>query len=196
MSEYNGGEESARGDGCSFGETKPLFDELVRSNVGCVVVLAGSGSDESHIDKIVASLRKYGIPHEVRVASAHKQSDGLLEVVKYYDSLKGALGYCAVAGNTDALSGTVGFRSLRCTVSCPPDHPNLSCIQNPPGSSNAYIGRPENVGRYFAQVFASHNKTYLKRLLSDIEKKRVALETDDARLRAKYAQQQGMNDVS
>ena len=167
------------------------FAELVKSNVGCVVILAGSGSDKPHIDKIVGGLEKYGIPYEVRVCSAHNQSEEVPKVIKEYDDLEGALGYVAVAGGSDALSGTASFRSLRVVISCPPDNPNSSALTNPPGSSNAYIARAENVGRFFAQMFSDINQSYRHALVSEVNRKISALENDDNKLRTQYAQKQG-----
>ncbi len=170
------------------------FEELVQKEMGCAVILAGSGSDELHIEKIAASLQKYGVPYEVRIASAHKQRDTLLDIVGEYDAIGGQLAYIAVAGSTDALSGTISFCSWRPTISCPPDHFNMSCITNPPGSSNAYVGRPENVGRFVAQLFASRNTVYRNTLLREISKKINELEESDELVRVKYSKQQGRNE--
>ena len=152
----------------------------------------GSGSDEPHIDKIAAGLEKYNIPYEVRVFSAHKQSEEVPKVIKEYDNLEGALGYVAVAGGSDALSGTASYRALRVVVSCPPDNfPNQSVLTNPPGSSNAYIAKPENVGRFFAQMFSDINQSYRSALVAEVNRKISALENDDSMLREKYAKKQG-----
>lgn len=166
------------------------FAQQVEKNVGCAVILAGSGSDEAHIDKIVKGLNNYSIPFEVRVASAHKQPLTADEIVQEYDSLQGALVYITVAGSTDALSGTGSFRSWRPVVSCPPDHPNMSCITNPPLSSNAYIGRPENAARFVAQLFAAQNELYREVLKKELESKISQLRSDDIRLREKYERAQ------
>lgn len=149
--------------------TQETFRRYVESNKGCAVILAGSGSDKPHIEEIVASLTDYQIPHQVRIVSAHKQPEELMEIVREYDSWQGPLAYIAVAGGTDALSGMVSYHSSRPTISCPPDHPNMSCLTNPPGSSNMYIGNPANVGKAVAQLFAHLNPEY--RLV--LEKKRV-----------------------
>ncbi len=162
------------------------FKEQVEHNLGCVVVLAGSGSDEEHIDSIAKSLKAYGIPFEVRVISAHKQGRKTLDTVAEYDSLDGALAYVAVAGGTDALSGTVSFISYRPTVSCPPDHPNMSCINNPSGSSNAYIANAGNVGRFVAQMFSSLNPRYRSKIEEERRLKIERLDQDDVRLRRKH----------
>lgn len=162
------------------------FREQIEKGLGCVVVLAGSGSDEAHLDKVTESLRKYGIPHQVRIASAHKQGDVLQAIIDEYDCVRGPLAYIAVAGKTDALSGTVSFRSTRPTISCPPDAPNQSCLTNPPRSSNATIYDPTNAARFIAQIFSHSNVNYRDALLGEIEGTRSKLVQDDQRLREKY----------
>jgi len=140
------------------------FKAIAAKNLGCAVIIAGSDSDRSHIEKLVGALKGYEIPVEVRVASAHRQAIFLTDLLEEYDRLEGALAYITVAGGTDALSGRVAFKSYRPTISCPPDHPNMSCLTNPTDSSNAYVGRPENVARFIAQMFSAINPGYRQRV--------------------------------
>lgn len=188
------------------------FKEIMQSNVGCAVIMAGSGSDDkrpkdrpdepSHIEKIVKSLEEFGIPYEVRVCSAHKQPDELKPIIDEYSKVGGLVAYIAVAGGTDALSGTLSFHAVGPVISCPPDtrfadkkrYDNLfneSCLTNPPGSSNAYISRPENVGKLVAQMFAGINPDYAEKLRQLAEAKMESLREDDQKIRAKYAKRQG-----
>jgi 5-(carboxyamino)imidazole ribonucleotide mutase len=162
------------------------FRESVEKGLGCAVILAGSGSDKPHIEKIAASLDKYGVPYEVRICSAHKQVDDLLAMVHEYDLIHGPLAYIAVAGGTDALSGTVSYHSTRPTISCPPDAPNNSCLTNPPGSSNAYIANPANVGRFLAQMFSWVKPNYAEAIEAEKHKKLVSLQADDNKLREEF----------
>jgi len=189
------------------------FEQLVRLNVGCAVILAGSGSDDkrkkpeepSHIENIANALLSYGIPFDVRIGSAHKQvlklqdrnrvNPHLQKIVDNYDSIPGALAYISVAGGTDALSGTLSFVSWRPTISCPPDHLNVSCLNNPSGSSNAYIGRPKDVARFVAQIFSHQNSTYKDILLKESSKKVSNLIKDDKNISQKYAKMQGRKNV-
>ena len=166
------------------------FREEVEKGLGAVVILAGSGSDEPHIEKLVNSLKKYDIPFEVRVASAHKQSDLLLEILNQYDGLKGPLAYIAVAGGTDALSGLASYVSTRPVITCPPDHPNESGLRNPPGSSNVYVARPENAARFVAQMFSHLNPDYRIILNTELFDKDKKLREDDVRLQNKFADSQ------
>ena len=92
----------------------------------------------------------------------------------------------AVAGGTDALSGTASFHSLHPVISCPPDAPNQSCWTNPPGSSNLYLARPEDVGRAVAQLFSHLNPNYREKLRLSVVAKKYELVNADLKLRQKY----------
>lgn len=177
------------------------FADIVRSNEGCAVIMAGSDSDDkppeedpkqpSHIEIIANSLEDFQVPYEVRIKSIHKQPGGTEETVKEYDSLGGSVTYIAVAGGTDALSGGVSYHSLSGAVlSCPPDAPNESCTRNPPGSCNAYVPRPENIGKIVAQIYAGVNPAFRGILSKANERKIGKLEEADVRIRAKYAKRQ------
>ncbi len=175
------------------------FKKLMQLNLGVAVILMGSGSDDkspgedeegkskpSHIEKIVTSLEAYEVPYDVRVCSAHKQPVPLKKIIDEYDAVGGSVAYIAVAGGTDALSGTDSFHACGIVFSCPPDAPNESCTTNPPGSPSAYVPRPENVGKAVAQAFAGINTKY-KQLLEEKNAAKIAsLEKDDERIHAKY----------
>ncbi len=153
--------------------SQPDFTEALRRKTGSALIIAGSDSDRSHIEKIVSALKMYEIPYEVRVCSAHKSPGRLLDLISEYEGQDGALVYVAVAGGTDALSGTLAFHADQPVISCPPDGLNHSCLTNPPGSSNATILSPKNVGRFIAQVFSSANPALRKILQrSRVEKVR------------------------
>jgi len=155
------------------------FAEAAAGRQGCAVILAGSASDRPHVEKIARSLQDYGIPHEVRICSAHKEPERLMGILREYEGLGGAIAYIAVAGGTDALSGTLSFHALAPVISCPPDAPNPSCLANPPGSSNAVVYDPRNAGRFVAQLFAPYNPQIAERLRRSRDEKLRALESSD-----------------
>jgi phosphoribosylcarboxyaminoimidazole (NCAIR) mutase len=89
----------------------------------------------------------------------------------------------AVAGGTDALSGTLSFHADQPVVSCPPDGLNQSCLTNPPGSSNATILKPGNVARFIAQMYSAVNPR-LKELLGSSRTEKIRqLEAKDEEMR-------------
>lgn len=160
------------------------FKKIIQSNTGCALVLAGSDSDGAHVDKIIASLKEFNIPYRVRICSAHKQPVELMELIQEHKALGGSLAFIAVAGGTDALSGILSFHALGPVISCPPDGPNESCLTNPPGSSNAYIERPENVGKFIAQIYAGVNPTFRECLEQNKQQKIKRLRKANADLKA------------
>jgi len=162
------------------------FLEKARAKQGCAVVVAGSNSDRGHIERIVESLAAYRIPYEVRVCSAHKAPGALLELIREYEEADGAIAFVAVAGGTDALSGSVSFLALNPVISCPPDAPNESCLRNPPGSSNATINDPRNVGRFIAQMYAPFNLEYRELLRRSREEKVRKLAASDREFRDRF----------
>lgn len=164
---------------------KHMFKQIILSKMGCAVILAGSDSDKEHIIKVVESLNKYEIPFRVGICSAHKQLKKLDDIIKYYNNIGGSLVYVAIAGGTDALSGILSFPSHHPVISCPPDVPNESCLTNPKESCNAYIRKPENVGRFIAQMYSS-NPRFKKLLAKGIEKKVVSLENADIEIQESY----------
>jgi phosphoribosylcarboxyaminoimidazole (NCAIR) mutase len=111
-----------------------------------------------------------------------------MRLIAETNDLNAPLAFVAVAGGTDALSGLLSFHTLGPVISCPP-HPdtvggehNQSCLNNPPGSANAYIARPENVGKFIAQLYAPFNPEY-RRLLEERRQAKIAgLAAEDERL--------------
>ncbi len=174
-----------------------MFKHIMEGGTGCAVILAGSDSDDkpkgdkpSHIEQIAKSLESFEIPYEVRICSAHKQPDKLMEMIKEYDIVGGSITYIAVAGGTDALSGTLSYHALGPVISSPPDAPNESCLRNPPGSSNAYIPNPKNVGRFIAQMYAGVNPKFRRALATSNINKINSLDQADKTIRTKYSEKQ------
>ncbi len=165
------------------------FKRVMQSNLGCAVIMAGSDSDDkprgdkpSYIEQLAKSLESFEIPYEVRICSAHKQPKKLIRIIEEYNAIGGAATYIAVAGGTDALSGTLSYHSLGPVISSPPDAPNESCLKNPPGSSNSYIPTPSNVGRFIAQMYAGVNPKFKDLLEIEKVKKLDSLEKADAEI--------------
>jgi len=156
-----------------------------------VVIIAGSNSDEEHIKEIIKSLETFQVPYETRICSAHKQQEKTPKIIAECNDTRAPRLIIAVASGTDALSGQASYHSYHPVVSCPPEFPDIneSCLTNPPGSSNAYIRDPKNVGRFAAQLFSPHNEKY-QWLLHEAKKEKVkSLETKDAEFREKYSRE-------
>jgi len=142
------------------------------------VIMAGSDSDMPHIKKIQQALDKYGIVSKVRICSAHKQPAKCEAIIRKYNDSIEPLVIIAVAGGTDALSGVASFHSVYPVISCPPDPDEfLSCLDNPPGSSNSLILKPANAARHAAQILGTAKQAILR----ENENKIAKLEEADGR---------------
>lgn len=64
-----------------------LLQELNPKPSARVVVLMGSPSDTAHCEKIQATCRKFGVPCELRVTSAHKGTDETMEILAGYEGI-------------------------------------------------------------------------------------------------------------
>merc|ERR1712151_1193198 len=109
-------------------------------------------------------LSKFKIESEIRICSAHKQPARLQAVIAEYSKYKDPIMMVGCAGGTDALSGTASYLANFPVVSCPPDGMNQTCLTNPPGSSNAFIVKPANIGKFAAQMFARYSPEVAKEL--------------------------------
>merc|ERR1711998_707953 len=107
-----------------------------------------------HLEKLAKEKATFKIQSEIRICSAHKQPGRLQTVIAEYSTYPGPVMLVGCAGGTDALSGTASYLANFPVVSCPPDGMNNTCLTNPPGSSNAFIVKPANIGKFAAQLFS------------------------------------------
>merc|ERR1711937_79476 len=147
-----------------------------------VVIAAGSDSDMPHLETLKKEVGKFKIDAEIRICSAHKQPGKLESVIEEYNNSKRPIMMVGCAGGTDALSGTASYLAKFPVVSCPPDGMNNTCLTNPPGSSNAFIVKPANIGKFAAQLFACSDKEVADALEASIAEKITKLQSADEQL--------------
>merc|ERR1719161_3519767 len=150
-----------------------------------VIIAAGSDSDMPHLEALKREVGKFKIDAEIRICSAHKQPEKLQSVIQEYNNSKRPIMMVGCAGGTDALSGTASYLAKFPVVSCPPDGMNNTCLTNPPGSSNAFIVKPANIGKFAAQVFAKYSPDIDAALQANIADKITKLEKADEQLAKK-----------
>lgn len=84
-----------------------------------VVVICGSEVDFPFAeDEIVSPLKKKNFEIELFAASAHKEPERVLEIVKKFNGKK--VVFVTIAGRSNALSGFVAANSKNVTIACPP----------------------------------------------------------------------------
>ena len=129
------------------------------------VILSGSESDKSFVDKIEKELRKNNIYSHRYVASAHKQTRTVLGLLEKYERRGGKIVWITVAGRSNALSGVVAANSKFPVIACPPFKDKLdmmvninSSIQCPSKVPVATILEPGNVALVIRNIFNLQSK--------------------------------------
>ena len=165
--------------------SKRVVMNLQRAGIikgGFVAIMAGSDSDMPHLENIKKELAKLKIPAQIRICSAHKQPARLEGLIGAFNNSVEPVMIVGCAGGTDALSGTASYLSKHPVISCPPDGMNNTCLTNPPGSSNGFICKPNNVAKFAAQFFSHACPEVATALEASIAEKVRKLEQADEQL--------------
>ena len=156
-----------------------------------VPIIMGSYSDLEHAQKIVKALDAFGIPSEIRVASAHKTLEHLIVVLDEYESRDEARVYITVAGRSNALSGAVDARVSAPVIACPPYSDSFggadifSSIRTPSGVAPALVLDPGNAALLAAKILSVGDPVLAERVLAAQEAGRQAVFVADQQLRAR-----------
>ncbi len=139
-----------------------------------VGIVMGSDSDWPKIKAAAAALDEFGVPHEVRVMSAHRTP----EVVRQYATMAAARGLkiiIAAAGGAAHLAGVVASHTTLPVIGVPVPtefagglDSLLSVVQMPGDVPVATVGvgggGPRNAGLLAVQILALHNSGLQERL--------------------------------
>ncbi|MBU1196944.1 AIR carboxylase family protein [Candidatus Micrarchaeota archaeon] len=137
-----------------------------------VVIVLGSRSDEGHGKRIEKKLAEFGVPSEMHVASAHKNTRKTLALVEKHDASANHVVYIAVAGRSNALGGVIEGNTLNPVINCPPYSEKyagldvLSSLRMPSNMGVVTILEPENAAYACVKMFALHDKELRAKLVS------------------------------
>ena len=137
-----------------------------------VAILMGSDSDLPIVEKGIAVLRDYGIPHEVHVYSAHRTP---LETAEFVSGAKdrGFGVIIAAAGMAAHLAGAVAANTTLPVIGIPVSSKNLggmdallATVQMPSGIpvATVAINGAANAALLCAQIFAVEDAELAKKL--------------------------------
>jgi 5-(carboxyamino)imidazole ribonucleotide mutase len=125
-----------------------------------VIILLGSKSDMDHRAAIARGLDRFGVTHETRIASAHKVTRYLLDLLDSYEGDGRPHVYVTVAGRSNALSGVVDANSRHPVIACPPYGERfggmdlLSSVRMPGGVAPMLVLEPEAAALAAAKILA------------------------------------------
>ena len=147
-----------------------------------VVIIMGSKADLEFVRKIADYLKEFELEYEMRVASAHKTPEKVLEIIKEYDKAV----FITVAGRSNALSGFVDANTLNPVIACPPYSDKFagadifSSLRMPSGVAPMVVTEPENAALAAAKIIALYDEKVRKKVEEyQIKKKKEIQDADE-----------------
>ncbi len=159
-----------------------------------VAIVMGSDSDYDVMKQATDVLKKFGVPYDITVASAHRTPERAVSFVKNAEK-KGVKAIIAGAGHAAHLAGALAGHTILPIIGVPIDSSALngmdallSTVQMPPGVPVATmaIGKSgaKNAGIFAVQILAGADPELLQRLRAfkqemadQVEQKARKLET-------------------
>lgn len=148
-----------------------------------IIIIMGSKADLSHAQAVARTLKELQISYEMRVCSAHKATQRLLEILEEYEQAR-QLVYITIAGRSNALSAVVDANTRFPVIACPPYSDRfggmdvLSSLRLPSGIASPTILEPEGAALLAAKILALSNEQLGQRLQD--YKQRLAAELAQA----------------
>jgi 5-(carboxyamino)imidazole ribonucleotide mutase len=154
-----------------------------------VPIIMGSKEDMEFSKRIGEELGRLGIKHEYRIASAHKATQFVLDIIREYDSKNDKIVYITVAGRSNALSGVVDANTDNPVIACPPYSEKykgldvLSSLRMPSGVCPAVVLEPKNAALLAAKMLGLIDGA-IKRKISGVKKELTdSIKEADSKLR-------------
>ena len=154
-----------------------------------VPIILGSKADLEHARAIVKALDELGVKSEIRIASAHKATRYLLNMLGEYEASGRALVYITVAGRSNALSGVVDANVTSPVIACPPYSDKfggmdiLSSLRMPSGLGAVVVLEPEGAAIAAAKMLSLSDPSLSGKVSEYQQRNSRKLEEDDAALR-------------
>ncbi len=153
-----------------------------------VSIILGSKSDLPVAEKATAILERFGVSHELRIASAHR-APGYLEGVVDAAIEDGCAVFIGMAGVAAALPGVIASMTSKPVIGVPvggrvPYDSLLSIVQMPPGMPVATVGvdRGENAAVLAIQILAASDEELASSLVQYREEMTSRVISDDVEL--------------
>jgi 5-(carboxyamino)imidazole ribonucleotide mutase len=153
-----------------------------------VIIIMGSKGDLSHAQAVAKTLKALEIGYEMRVCSAHKATQRLLQILQEYEQ-QGPLVYITIAGRSNALSAVVDANTRYPVIACPPYSERfggmdvLSSLRLPSGIASPTILEAEGAALLAAKMLALSDEQLMSRLVSYKERLGTELTKADEEVR-------------
>ncbi len=153
-----------------------------------VIFILGSKKDQGFIKPAAEFLDEFDINYQMRIASAHKTPEKVLDIIEEYEDGEIRV-YITVAGRSNALSGFVDANTNFPVIACPPYSDKFSgadifsSLRMPSGVGPLVVIDPENAAMAALKILACKNPSLAERVESYRERLRERIEDSDEILR-------------
>jgi 5-(carboxyamino)imidazole ribonucleotide mutase/phosphoribosylaminoimidazole-succinocarboxamide synthase len=152
-----------------------------------VVILMGSKADLEHAQKIAEACRQFGLESMLRIGSAHKTPEHVLQILRQYEADPRPKVYITVAGRSNALSGFTDGAVTAPVIACPPPSDAFggadvySSLRMPSGIAPAVVLEPVNAALLAAKILGLVNAS-VREAVIEVQKRAAEqiLEADRA----------------
>jgi 5-(carboxyamino)imidazole ribonucleotide mutase len=123
-----------------------------------VVILMGSKADEEHCRKIAEAAHTLGLETVLRVGSAHKTPEHVMDLLRQFETDPRPKVYITVAGRSNALSAFADGLVSAPVIACPPASETFgggdifSSLRMPSGVAPAVVLEPANAALLAAKI--------------------------------------------
>ncbi|KAK8775900.1 hypothetical protein V5799_030758 [Amblyomma americanum] len=154
-----------------------------------VAVVMGSPSDKEHCEKIKKACEKLGVPCELRVASAHKNTDQALDLIAEYEGEGIPTVFVSVAGRSNGLGPVTSGNTVYPVINCPPvsgewgAHDVWSSLRLPSGLGCTTVIFPEAAALAAAQILAMSDHVIWSKLRASQLNTWVSLKLADKKIK-------------
>ena len=156
-----------------------------------VPIIMGSASDLEHARKVAQALDAFGIPYELRIASAHKTLAHLIALLDEYERQPGPRVYITIAGRANALSGAVDAHVTAPVIDCPPYSHRFagadifSSLRMPSGVAPGLVLDPPGAALLAAKILALTDSGLAQRVRAAQASSRQTVIDADQHLRSR-----------
>ena len=168
-----------------------IYKNLLKANLikeGYVAIIMGSKADMEHCLKMKQYIEDYGIRAYLRVMSAHKNGEDVVDNVSDYNNSIEPGAVIAVAGLSNGLGGALGANLSIPVINCPPFKDKVDIFMNvnsslmmPSKTPAATIIKPESAAAF---ALRSLNINRLRDLFrEEITSMKRSLREDDENVR-------------
>ena len=154
-----------------------------------VVILMGSKADQEHCQKIAEACKSYGLETVLRIGSAHKTPEHVVNLLREYEADPRPKVYITVAGRSNALSGFTDGSVGAPVIACPPSSEAYggadiySSLRMPSGIAPAVVLEPANAALLAAKILGLVDAGVREAVLRSQKKQADKILEDDKAIR-------------